>query len=506
MRTFVKFALVHRDAVPKLESQLVYGLWLLFLAFEQITQHLQLVIEPLVAGNDSFIGAIFSQAAKGIAHTFEGKPSVDVCLSIAQAAPKMRVSFPVCSIAHEPSEYLRSVPVSSLREVDLCSAAVHPLEYDSKASTWYFVDDGPRGVAVGRTGQIISAYVDGRNSDKVNIEKYYGPHLNLRNEMSAVITAGEWEVVGTGTAIPILSRNFEPEIMGDEFQYSVEEVDIMRQHNRITWCSVALAGVNARKNRSEWAIPYDDTRFVLFTRPMDNNDYINASFVHGTRGIATQYPKALDDFWEMVWLSNATDIVALAPPSESHLADNVCEQYWPTNTDETKQYGRISIKCTNGKAHLTRALVSDDDVFKHTDLILHATADPNKSDRPHTVTHHFIRDWPDTLIPLGGDSFSVSLLVEDLVRRREEDPRRPPVVIVHCMYGIGRTGTFFAALIAAEQALELARITHSIDSVYVNLGDIVIGLRKRRMGMVNNKLQYVFACKVAREAVLRILK
>lgn len=72
---------------------------------------------------------------------------------------------------------------------------------------------------------------------------------------------------------------------------------------------------------------------------------------------------------------------------------------------------------------------------------------------------------------------------------REDCDRNAPV-IVHCLAGIGRTGTFIAIDMILDQII--SQRVGSKTEPSINVADVVYELRKQRMDMVQKKVQYKF--------------
>ncbi|XP_078329050.1 uncharacterized protein LOC111114432 [Crassostrea virginica] len=81
-------------------------------------------------------------------------------------------------------------------------------------------------------------------------------------------------------------------------------------------CYVGKRQEHISKNRYKSIFPYDHSRVIL-KASIDNSDYINANYIKDSDEkiayIATQGPKnsTINDFWQMVWQENVTQIVML---------------------------------------------------------------------------------------------------------------------------------------------------------------------------------------------------
>nr|XP_022294926.1 receptor-type tyrosine-protein phosphatase kappa-like [Crassostrea virginica] len=228
-------------------------------------------------------------------------------------------------------------------------------------------------------------------------------------------------------------------------------------------CYVGKRQENISKNRYKTIFPYDHSRVVLKT-PIDNSDYINANYIKDSDEkiayIATQGPKnsTINDFWQMVWQENVTQIVMLTNLMED---DKIkCSQYWPESTDE-EYYGDINIsKCE--ERHFAFQVIRKFTL--------------SNSEESRVVTQHHYTKWPDHGTP---DPLSLVVFHSHVLRTRSDNHEAP--TIVHCSAGIGRTGTYIAFDSLCKEGKSKGTI---------NVASYVKVMRSCRMNMVQTYGQY----------------
>jgi protein tyrosine phosphatase len=199
---------------------------------------------------------------------------------------------------------------------------------------------------------------------------------------------------------------------------------------------------------------FDDTWVKL----KDKMNY-NANYVFNRFGIAAEAPlkKTEAAFWQLIWETNTDCIVMLADFLQS-------SRYFKNG-----KYGNITVErvgkpeviLTNGQQALVKR-----------------TLHINDGKERKTITHWRIKEWPDKgVIP-------VSFLA-DIVKLFASEVKQGKInrILTHCMAGIGRTGTFLAALIIY---LEFLAGRDSSGLVHKT----VLNLRRERNGSVQTSEQY----------------
>jgi netrin-G3 ligand len=229
--------------------------------------------------------------------------------------------------------------------------------------------------------------------------------------------------------------------------------------------------VNAAKNRSSDIVPIEKTRVVVRKSPgIDGTDYINASFVNDYRApnayIATQAPLAvtMEDFWRMIWEQGSSTIVML-----SSLEEDGQLRYWPSKKNATFSNYRVELLSCQEYGTYSRR-----------DFNLSSTG----YDYTRTVRHFQLQVWPPDTIP----DADVGVALLDLLNQVEtwQAMAAEGPVVVHCDYGVGRTGVFCALSILTKR-LKLEGC--------VDVFQTVRSLRSQRPYMIESQKQYTFIYK-----------
>nr|XP_022306855.1 receptor-type tyrosine-protein phosphatase kappa-like [Crassostrea virginica] len=222
-------------------------------------------------------------------------------------------------------------------------------------------------------------------------------------------------------------------------------------------CAYGYSGFNCTDDE-------DDHSRVVLKADIDYSDYINANYIQDNNGnigyIATQGPKnsTINDFWQMVWQENVTQIVMLTNLMED---DKIkCNQYWPESTDE-EYYGDLNIS-KREERHFAFYVIR-----KFT---------MSHSEESRVVTQHHYTKWPDHGTP---DPLSLVVFHSHVLRTRSDNHEAP--TIVHCSAGIGRTGTYIAFDALCKEGKSKGTI---------NVASYVKVMRSCRMNMVHTYEQY----------------
>ncbi|XP_060603468.1 multiple epidermal growth factor-like domains protein 10 [Ruditapes philippinarum] len=232
---------------------------------------------------------------------------------------------------------------------------------------------------------------------------------------------------------------------------------------------------NVMKNRYKDVCPYDNRRVILKNR---ESDYINASYIDGYKRqkvyIASLGPTVkqmgadFGVFWNMVWQERVCKIVMLTNLIEQGVQK--CDKYWP-DKDVCIMYEDVKVTCQSEEIYPCFAvrIFSVEKTEKRILYQMHFTAWPDKS-TPRDV-HGMIEFWEKlTRIP-----------------RFELGP-----ILVHCSAGVGRTGTFLALDILANEGVAEGT---------VDIFACVRNLREDRVNLVQTVEQYKFL----HEALLHLL-
>ncbi|KAL4226689.1 protein tyrosine phosphatase [Mactra antiquata] len=233
---------------------------------------------------------------------------------------------------------------------------------------------------------------------------------------------------------------------------------------------------NIKKNRYKDILPFDTSRVILDVIPgEDGSDYINANFIQDLNGynsyIASQGPVALTvyDFLRMI-LQYKVKVVVMACRT-IEMGKRKCEEYWPSEVNETMQLKDLSI-----------TLLSVIEIAEHCtrrELRISKTGQDSLN-----VTQFHYTGWPDHDIP---NDFDVILeMMAEMREIKKQDSDKAPVV-VHCSAGCGRTGT----ICAIDYSWDLLK-SGNLDENF-SLYDIVINMRQQRQSMIQAPEQYRMA-------------
>jgi protein tyrosine phosphatase len=236
--------------------------------------------------------------------------------------------------------------------------------------------------------------------------------------------------------------------------------------------------LNNDKNRYCNILPYDDN---IVTLP--HNKYINASWIPclnpGTvtnQYIATQgpLPNTIEDFWEMIWVTNTTTIIMLTPLTEKEIVK--CECYW-LSKDYKNKYILNDYKDENDYLVMTNEILITKDIIKR-EFLYHRGEEQRKITQFHYI------NWLDFDCP------DIKSFIEFVNCITNNKYQQYPLCI-HCSAGVGRTGVLITVLM----------ILNNINNNKINIAETIIHLRKYRMGMVQTKEQLEFCYKVINQMI-----
>ncbi|KAK3525234.1 hypothetical protein QTP86_024949 [Hemibagrus guttatus] len=297
----------------------------------------------------------------------------------------------------------------------------------------------------------------------------------------------------------------------EEFQ----TLNSVTPHLDVEECSVSLLPRNREKNRSMDVLPPDRALAFLVTTDVDGGDYINAalmdSFLRPATFVVTPHPlpNTTADFWRLVFDYGCTSIVMLNQINQSNSAwlmviasgttgthpfrrtarnrransgekgierkrnkemstqmqAHPCLQYWPETG--MQQFGPMTVEL------LSRS--TDDDVITRLFRVNNIT----RLQEGNLVVRHFqflrwsaYRDIPDS------KKAFLTLLAQVQKWQRECGDGR---IVVHCLNGGGRSGTFCAC----TMIMEMIRHHSMVDVFYA-----VKTLRNSKSNMVETLNQH----------------
>ncbi|XP_061382145.1 tyrosine-protein phosphatase non-receptor type 61F-like isoform X1 [Danaus plexippus] len=250
-------------------------------------------------------------------------------------------------------------------------------------------------------------------------------------------------------------------------------------------CIEAKKPQNKALNRYRDVNPYDHSRIVL---KRCEQDYINANLVRMDRAnrkyILTQGPLAftVGHFWLMVWEQNSRAILMLNKIIEKN--EIKCHWYWPHEVGAEQKFVLSDVK-------LNVEQISEEDCKYYITRVFRIT-DIESSESREVIQFHYTT-WPDFGVPTSPVAF-----LEFLRRVRDSGALAPDVgpPIVHCSAGIGRSGTFCLVdsclVIIEKEGLES-----------VNVQEILLEMRKDRMGLIQTPGQLRFSYQAIIEGAKR---
>lgn len=213
-----------------------------------------------------------------------------------------------------------------------------------------------------------------------------------------------------------------------------------------------LVGIeNMKRNRWPDVLPNEPTRFKIESEP---TFYFNANWVLEKRAIACQGPLSdeIGEFWKMVWHADVQTIVMLTNLVERK--KDKCSQYW-----KPLPFKEETI-CDLGKQKIVRREIK-----------------VSRGNETRTVVQYHLQNWPD----MGVVSPETLAKLVELVAKRDGK------FLAHCSAGLGRTGTFLAAIEAFRQK------TSDIFNIVAHLRNPQTG----RVGSIQTDKQYWLALKTA---------
>lgn len=250
----------------------------------------------------------------------------------------------------------------------------------------------------------------------------------------------------------------------------------------------AVKNRNKNLNRYRDVSPYDHSRIVL---SKGKCDYINANLIKldmaQRRYILTQGPLQLTTghFWLMVWEQNSKAIIMLNRIIEKH--QEKCHQYWPLGIhnggDDTLILTDVGLQVD---------FISEKEYSYYTTRVLRLKEIDSGEQREILQFHY--TTWPDFGVPQSPIAF-----LRFLCAVRRSGALSPDVgpPVVHCSAGIGRSGTF--CLVDTSLVLMKKNGNNS-----VNVRDLLMEMRKYRMGLIQTPDQLRFSYLAIIEGINRI--
>jgi protein tyrosine phosphatase/predicted NAD-dependent protein-ADP-ribosyltransferase YbiA (DUF1768 family) len=185
---------------------------------------------------------------------------------------------------------------------------------------------------------------------------------------------------------------------------------------------------NQSKNQGHYPHCIYDKTLV----PLSTGCYINANFMLANSIIATQSPMANtnEDFWQMALDQKCISIVMLNSPS-----DITHHVYYPQHENSPKCFGTIQVELVQETIKIDPSWKQSPHEEEPHGLKIRIL-NIKKGDETHTLTHYQYINWRDNMV---GSEGCVAELVATIYQHQDSNPSP---MIVHCLSGIGRTGTF----------------------------------------------------------------
>ncbi|EGW33905.1 uncharacterized protein SPAPADRAFT_54170 [Spathaspora passalidarum NRRL Y-27907] len=271
----------------------------------------------------------------------------------------------------------------------------------------------------------------------------------------------------------------------------------------------AMKRVNRGRNRYSNVFPWNETRVVLPVKDdKEFSDYINASRIKLSLSdegafdeyIACQGPleSTYNHFWSMcfneseVQNNDTVVIVMVTPLTENGVVK--CARYWP-ELNQTWDFSTDNIEDGINVPNLV--ITNKSETFDSNEDFIITELELKSNDKIKTVYHYYYFKWVDAKVPPSIEPlFKISQDISSIRSTMET----PPVPIVHCSAGVGRSGTFIAFdhLFGRnlDEFIDLVRKKqpYQYDIVYKT----VYQLRSQRMMMVQTIHQYNFLYEVAK--------
>ncbi|VDM45879.1 unnamed protein product [Toxocara canis] len=251
---------------------------------------------------------------------------------------------------------------------------------------------------------------------------------------------------------------------------------------------IAHSWQNADKNRYRNVSAYDSNRVCLMKTTDDQSDYINASPLSlplaKRNYILTQGPlsSTCGDFWQMVWEQECTLIVMLNKVVEKNYVK--CHEYFACAERPLRVFAMFEVrlkseeKCEHYIMRTLELVPTDDSI----------DSDRSKNGA-RTLLHFQFISWPDFGVPHSSRVFLDFLNRVRATGRLEQ----PAPVVVHCSAGIGRSGAF----VVVDSVLSM--IDEKVTNIDVE--DLVVKMRRHRMGLIQTPQQLQFCWKTIAEAL-----
>jgi len=358
---------------------------------------------------------------------------------------------------------------------------------------------------------------------------------------------------GKGTAVPLgsLAAHASSKAPCEEFSRLGE---VESRHIKDRSVKAASLPENRGKNRYPNILPFDSTRVGLSLAHGRGSDFINANWVCGIDPngeldphafIATQGPMkhTVDDFWRMVWETDARAIIMLG--REREMCKIKVDRYWPHLPCHCLENGATEPCCEwcplnkeeedgededddeeeddeedddeeeddDGEEDPSKITENGDVLIGYT-MAVKIVSEEQLPDlgiivrrfklvptripgAERDVVQYQYAGWPDHGAPASTDAIRSIIYRQHAEREQalKNGDSKPHPVVVHCSAGIGRTGAYCTIQTHVERMRQLKAAgapQEWVDAFTVDAFWTVIQLRWCRYGMVQQIEQYAF--------------
>ena len=233
---------------------------------------------------------------------------------------------------------------------------------------------------------------------------------------------------------------------------------------------------NNNKNRYGDIGPFKDNKV-----PLNNNNYINASFINIPNEhsfIATQGPldNTISDFWEMIIDYNVSVIIMLCNLKERNKIK--CSEYW--NKELIEKDSLFNLISLNLKEYNDKNLI-----IREIEIQKIGNWEIKK------VLQLQFTGWSDHDVPNENVVYNTFITLFKTINDKGSN-----TTVIHCSAGVGRTGTFLSLIILYNNILN--QKNENSQQISFSIFGLVRQLKEMRFLLVENERQYIFIYKFLR--------
>lgn len=228
--------------------------------------------------------------------------------------------------------------------------------------------------------------------------------------------------------------------------------------------------IDKRSCRVNWIFSPEKTNVKLDSYPEKEHGYIHANYIslgEGLNFIGTIYPLHRGAFWSMVYQEGN---VVVDITNKNDLKRNTVKPYYPQKIGETCIYNDHMLVRCKSKTQLTPTLIKYE-----LQVVNKKTRKVRKIDRIHYT------GWEDV-------QGTNEKELKDLIHVLEPYLGKSKVPIMHCMGGVGRTGTALTG-VAMRRSIDLGEIVTSKNMIDHMKKTILLGRMQRGPEFVQTETQ-----------------